>query len=96
MSDTKALIERLRTRGGRADGFGLGPICDEAAATIARLDAERDAARAAIELHNAGCVESCNSRSCAPFLERGRLCPECPRDWMIDGDAIRAAMKGEP
>ena len=43
MSDTKELIERLRSAawGGLVDV----PICDEAADTIARLEAERDAAR---------------------------------------------------
>lgn len=34
-----SLQERLRTRGGRPDGFGLGPICDEAAAELDRLQA---------------------------------------------------------
>lgn len=31
------IVERLRTRNGRADGFGLGPVCDEAADEIVRL-----------------------------------------------------------
>lgn len=34
MSD---LVQRLRTRNGRRDGFGLGPVCDEAADEIERL-----------------------------------------------------------
>jgi hypothetical protein len=45
VSDDKKLIERLRSAawGGLVDV----PICDEAADTIARLEAERDAARMA-------------------------------------------------
>lgn len=36
MSKHKALelAEKLRTRNGNASGFGLGPVCDEADATI--------------------------------------------------------------
>ena len=33
------LVERLRTRNGRPDGFGIGPVCDEAADRIAELEA---------------------------------------------------------
>lgn len=33
------IAEKLRTRGGRRDGFGLGLICDEAATEIERLNA---------------------------------------------------------
>lgn len=33
------LVERLRTRNGSSSGFGLGPVCDEAAAEIERLTA---------------------------------------------------------
>lgn len=33
------IVERLRSRNGRADGFGLGPVCDEAADEIERLRA---------------------------------------------------------
>ena len=36
MSD---LVERLRTRNGRPDGFGIGPVCDDAADRIAELEA---------------------------------------------------------
>jgi hypothetical protein len=43
VSDTNELIDRLRNAAwGRLVDF---PICDEAADTIARLEAERDAAR---------------------------------------------------
>ncbi len=40
MSD---IVELLRTRNGNSVGFGLGPVCDEAAAEIERLRV--DAAR---------------------------------------------------
>jgi chromosome segregation ATPase len=37
--------------------------------------------------HNAGVDASCEAqrerRRCDPYLERGRECPECPRDWRI-------------
>ena len=36
-SEAPTLVERLRTRNGRADGFGIGPVCDEAADEIERL-----------------------------------------------------------
>jgi hypothetical protein len=42
MSD---LVERLRARNGRPDGFGIGPVCDEAADRIERLEAENAALR---------------------------------------------------
>ena len=48
------LIERLRTRNGRADGFGLGPVCDEAADELSALRAERDAL---VKTLAASCVE---------------------------------------
>lgn len=34
------LVERLRSRNGNATGFGLGPVCDEAADEIERLRAQ--------------------------------------------------------
>jgi hypothetical protein len=34
------IVEKLRTRNGRPDGFGIGPVCDEAADEIERLQAE--------------------------------------------------------
>lgn len=40
------LVERLRSRNGSPTGFGLGPVCDEAAAEIERLTAELAAAQA--------------------------------------------------
>lgn len=39
------LVARLRTRGGRPDGFGLGRICDDAADEIERLTAQLTQAR---------------------------------------------------
>lgn len=39
------LVERLRTRGGRPDGFGLGRICDQAADRIEALTAQLAEAR---------------------------------------------------
>ena len=36
-SEAARLVELLRTRNGRADGFGLGPVCDKAADEIERL-----------------------------------------------------------
>jgi len=34
------LIERLRSRNGNAAGFGIGPVCDEAADALDAKDAE--------------------------------------------------------
>lgn len=42
MSD---LIERLRTRNHSSIGFGVGPVCDEAAAELERLQAENERLR---------------------------------------------------
>lgn len=39
VTGAQTLVERLRTRNGRADGLGLGLVCDEAAAEIERLRA---------------------------------------------------------
>ena len=36
------IVELLRTRNGNPSGFGLGPVCDEAADQIERLLAERE------------------------------------------------------
>jgi hypothetical protein len=47
MSD---LVKRLRTRNGRPDGFGIGPVCDEAADRIERLEAVLVQAHGALEL----------------------------------------------
>jgi len=37
---TDDLVERLRSRNGNAAGFGIGPVCDEAADALAAKDAE--------------------------------------------------------
>ena len=36
MNEAEKLAERLRTRNGSPTGFGLGPVCDEAASLIER------------------------------------------------------------
>jgi hypothetical protein len=43
------IVERLRTRNGRPDGFGLGLLCDEAAGEIERLRKLNKAIAGAIE-----------------------------------------------
>lgn len=37
-AEMSELIEKLRSRNGRADGFGIGPVCDEAADRIEHLE----------------------------------------------------------
>lgn len=47
---------------------------------------------AAIREHNEGCLAACGenepdiatSRGCRSYLPRGRRCPECPQDWVIE------------
>jgi hypothetical protein len=53
MSD---IVERLRTRNGRPDGFGLGLLCDEAAGEIERLR-EDSALLAWVLAHPETCAE---------------------------------------
>ncbi len=48
MSD---IVDRLRTRNGRPDGFGLGSVCDEAADIIERLRTVMVAAAEEIAAH---------------------------------------------
>jgi hypothetical protein len=48
MSD---LVKRLRSRNGRPDGFGIGPVCDEAADRIEALEAALRQARVALLYH---------------------------------------------
>ena len=52
--------------------------------------AEIERLRAALEKHNAGCLAACTHRSddCAPYTKRGRQCPDCPKDWMIELPAV--------
>jgi len=59
---TDDLIERLRSRNGNAAGFGIGPVCDEAAdalaakdAEIARLRAENESSKIAYEQSTKAC-----------------------------------------
>lgn len=60
-----------------------------------RSTAEIASLRALIESHNAGVIESCQNaynrklRACDEFQSRGRQCPECPRDDLIDLPAAR-------
>lgn len=45
MSDNQDALkcaEMLKTRNGNASGFGIGPVCDEAAVHIRRLIAENE------------------------------------------------------
>lgn len=42
-----------------------------------------------IKEHNDGCVASCEwqnktENNCSAFISRGRLCTECPKDWLIE------------
>lgn len=68
------------------------------AATIAQLEARLREAKAVIRDHNTGCETQCEQRkqngaaSC-PYTQYGRLCPDCPRDWLLD--AAIASTKGE-
>jgi len=42
-----------------------------------------------IRAHNALCENACAACSdahCEPWLTRGRWCPDCPREWMIEGE----------
>ena len=94
------LIERLRTRNGRADGFGLGPVCDEAADELSALRAERDALRADAEryrwLRHDDMISDWEAKGIVSLYSG----PDYTR---LDGqaldnaiDAARAALKVEP
>jgi len=49
----------------------------------------------AIKEHNESCECACNARKdCAPYVDRGLRCPECPRDWKIDLPARRESEIG--
>jgi hypothetical protein len=92
MSDVKDLIERLRASGTanaprNSKGIYMS-ICDEAAAALERLSAERDAAREALR-HIAE----------LPTREANFQRDRASVDVLIGGDAIniaRAALKAEP
>jgi len=50
-----------------------------------RYKAEADKLGALIAEHNSGCVMACEARGdCRPYTSRGRKCPDCPKDWMIE------------
>lgn len=51
------------------------------------VTAEVERLRDLIRTHNASCESACTERGdayCEPYVTRGRQCPDCPRDWMID------------
>lgn len=59
-------------------------------AKVAAVTAERDALLSEINKHNAGCESACaarfvgaDNRPCRDTYN-GRMCPDCPRDWLID------------
>lgn len=65
---------------------------------LASVMAERDALNAAVQSHNEGCKEACESMSamhCNPYLARGGRCPDCPKDWVIDFPKNSAAAEGK-
>jgi hypothetical protein len=72
------IVGRLRTRNGRPDGFGLGPVCDEAAAEIERL-------RGIVP----EVLERLNDELCAEN-ERLRAAIAAPPGWVPDN--VRAAL----
>ena len=77
MTDDKKLIERLRNAawGGLVDF----PICDEAADTIARLEAERDAARSTLD-------DMLMVRHCSPMADGESVSSAVDR--IIDWEAM--------
>lgn len=69
---------------------------DQVHVQLAAVTAERDALLAGINAHNAECESACaarfvgaDSRPCRDTYN-GRMCPDCPRDWIID-----AALRGK-
>jgi hypothetical protein len=53
----------------------------------------------AIQDHNMGCISACGqhssyehvrkSRNCEQYTSRGKDCPDCPMDWVIDLNGIK-------
>jgi hypothetical protein len=71
-------------------------------ATISRLEGERDEALARINNHNDDLIAMCNGMrakalpygdSCFPYTNRGRMCPDCPRTYVIDDLSDSAALQ---
>lgn len=64
-------------------------------ATIDALRARAEAAEKAIKDYNDSCIGACEYRvktnHCEAYLGRGRNCPDCPRDDVIDYPAAIAA-----
>ena len=55
-----------------------------------RLTEENERLREIISIHNESVKASCywmqENRGCSDYTIRGRRCPECPQDWLIEID----------
>jgi hypothetical protein len=50
-----------------------------------RLHKELAEAKRLISEHNSLCISSCEARTnCEGWTSRGRTCPDCPKDWLIE------------
>lgn len=97
------IVERLRTRNGRADGFGLGPVCDEAADTIERLRSVMVAAAEEIAAH---WDAHCDAEGYGPANLQRRLEEGIPSQYgytagafaelKAENDRLRAALAAPP
>ena len=58
--------------------------------TLDRLRAENERLKNTITAHNSDVDEACRwmqeNRGCSDYIIRGRRCPECPQDWLIEID----------
>ena len=56
---------------------------------LASLRAEVERLRAAVDGHNNSCERMCKARDAKgegeAWTSRGKVCCDCPRDWMIEG-----------
>jgi len=63
-----------------------------AARDVSELAAQLAEARAVIHEHNTGCDSACesmgNSGRCNDYRIRQRECPDCPKDWRIEYEAL--------
>jgi hypothetical protein len=78
------------SRGSGAHPPGLVKVLNEA---LEYGCAEIERLRDLIRTHNASCENACAARSdahCEPWLTRGRWCPDCPREWMIEGEGQKS------
>jgi hypothetical protein len=71
------IVERLRTRNGSPTGFGLGPVCDEAADEIVRLRARVLELEAVHEDASGAILE-------AVAAERERCIEACRGEFLVD------------